>query len=74
MAHPFRAYGTLYLPRTAERRPMDDQSTTLTDEEILSVKDEDAAPETADADGDDTDTTDGETGDTDADDSDSDDA
>jgi len=51
---------------------MDEQRTTLTDDEILSVKDEDLAPETADADGDDTDTTDGDADDADADDSDSD--
>jgi hypothetical protein len=50
---------------------MDDQSTTLTDDEILSVEDEDVAKITADADGDDTDTTDGDADDADADDSDS---
>lgn len=53
---------------------MDEQSTTLTDDEILSVEDEDVAQITADADGDDTDTTDGDSSDADADDSDSDDA
>ena len=53
---------------------MDEQTTTLADDEILSVKDEDFAPVTADADGDDTDTTDGDAGDADTDDSDSDDA
>jgi hypothetical protein len=52
---------------------MDDQSTTLTDDEILSVGDDEFDPATADADGDDTDTTDGDADDADADDSDSDD-
>ena len=53
---------------------MDDPSTTLADDEILSVEDEDLAKITDDADGDDTDTTDGDADDADADDSDSDDA
>jgi hypothetical protein len=53
---------------------MDDQNTTLTDDEILAVEEEDVAKTTADADGDDTDTTDGDADDADADDSDSDDA
>ena len=52
---------------------MDDQSTTLTDDEILSIEDDPLAPATADADGDDTDTTDGDTDDSDTTDSDSDD-
>jgi hypothetical protein len=56
---------------------MDDQSTTdsttLADDEILSVQDEETAPTTGDdADGDDTDTTDGD--DADANDTDADDA
>lgn len=51
---------------------MDEQKTTLTDDEILSVEGEEFAPVTADADGDDTDTTDGDT--TDADDADADDS
>ena len=50
------------------------QATTLADDEILTVQDEDFAPVTADSDGDDTDTTDGDADDADADDSDSDDA
>jgi hypothetical protein len=54
---------------------MDEQSTTLTDDEILRVEDdEDPTRISADADGDDTDTTDGDADDADADDSDSDDA
>jgi hypothetical protein len=53
---------------------MDDPTTTLADDEILSVEDEESAKITADADGDDTDTTDGDADDADADDSDSDDA
>jgi hypothetical protein len=52
---------------------MDDPSTTLTDDEILALDDEEFAQITADADGDDTDTTDGDADDADADDSDSDD-
>jgi hypothetical protein len=52
---------------------MDDQNTTLSDDEIQSVGDEDPAPTGDDADGDDTDTTDGDADDADADDSDSDD-
>jgi hypothetical protein len=48
---------------------MDEQTTTLADDEILSTGDEDFAPVTDDADGDDTDTTDG---DADADDTDAD--
>ena len=52
---------------------MDDESTTLSDDEIMS-DDEDAPASIADdADGDDTDTTDGDADDADADDSDSDD-
>ena len=53
---------------------MDEQSTTLNDDEIRPVGDEERAHATADADGDDTDTTDGDADDSDADDSDSDDA
>ncbi len=53
---------------------MDEQSTTLTDDEILSVEDEEVGQITGDADGDDTDTTDGDSSDADADDSDSDSA
>ena len=52
---------------------MDDETTTLTDDEILSVENEQDASTPADADGDDTDTTDGDADDADADDSDSDD-
>ncbi len=52
---------------------MDDPTTTLTDDEILNVEDEDLAKITDDADGDDTDTTDGDADDADADDSDSED-
>jgi hypothetical protein len=52
---------------------MDDKTTTLSDDEILNVDDEDAEKITDDADGDDTDTTDGDADDADADDSDSDD-
>ncbi len=51
---------------------MDDQTTTLSEDEILTVQDEDFAAVTADSDGDDTDTTDGDADDADADDSDSD--
>ncbi len=51
---------------------MDEQSTTLTDDEILTVEGGEIAQITDDADGDDTDTTDGDSSDTDADDSDSD--
>lgn len=51
---------------------MDEQNKTLKDDEILPVADEELAPATADADGDDTDTTDGDADDSDADDSDSD--
>jgi hypothetical protein len=51
---------------------MDEQSTTLTDGEILDTEDSDFAKITDDADGDDTDTTDGDADDADADDSDSD--
>ncbi len=53
---------------------MDEQRTTLTDDEILSVQDTDPGSVTADADGDDTDTTDGDTTDGDTDDGDTDDA
>lgn len=51
---------------------MTDETTTLTDDEILPVTGEEPAPGTDDADGDDTDTTDGDADDSDADDSDSD--
>jgi hypothetical protein len=51
---------------------MDDERTTLNDDEILPVDDEDLATVTSDADGDDTDTTDGDADDADADDSDTD--
>ena len=51
---------------------MDEQSTTLSDEEITSSEEPDFTPVTADADGDDTDTTDGDSTDADADDTDSD--
>ena len=56
-----------------------DETTTLSDDEILSLEDEEYGAVTADADGDDTDSTDGDaddsdTSDTDAGDSDSDDA
>ena len=51
---------------------MDEPTTTLQDDEIQSNEDEDFAPVTADADGDDTDTTDGDSTDADADDADSD--
>lgn len=46
---------------------MDEQRTTLADDEIEVVGDEDFAPITSDADGDDTDTTDGDSTDSDAD-------
>jgi hypothetical protein len=46
---------------------MDEQRTTLTDEEIRSTGEEEFAPVTLDADGDDTDTTDGDSTDSDAD-------
>ena len=49
------------------------QSTTLGDDEILRVEDDEPGQSTDDADGDDTDTTDGDADDADADDSDSDD-
>ena len=51
---------------------MDEQRTTLAEDEILTVEDEELNPITDDADGDDTDTTDGDSSDADADDSDSD--
>lgn len=51
---------------------MDDESTTLKDDEILGVADDEPGETPADADGDDTDTTDGDADDADADDSDSD--
>lgn len=51
---------------------MDEQRTTLTEDEILSVEDDEVVQTTADADGDDTDTTDGDSSDADTDDSDSD--
>jgi hypothetical protein len=53
---------------------MEDETTTLADDEILSVGNEETPPAPDDADGDDTDTTDGDADDADADDSDSDDA
>jgi hypothetical protein len=53
---------------------MDDQSTTLTDDEIVPVGEETIEPIADDADGDDTDTTDGDGSDGDADDADSDDS
>jgi hypothetical protein len=53
---------------------MDDETTTLTEDEILAVKDDDFAATTADADGDDTDTTDGDADDADTDDADADDS
>ena len=57
---------------------MDDQSTTdgttLADDEILSVQDEEAEPTGDDADGDDTDTTDGDDADSDDTDADADDS
>ena len=52
---------------------MDDEPTTLEDEEMTSTGGDDFAPVTDDADGDDTDTTDGDADDSDADDSDADD-
>jgi hypothetical protein len=52
---------------------MDDESTTLSDDEIGSAGDDPAAPAAADSDGDDTDTTDGDTDDSDSSDSDGDD-
>jgi hypothetical protein len=53
---------------------MDEQTTTLSDDEILPVGDADFDPMTADADGDDTDTTDGDTTDSDESDADADDS
>jgi hypothetical protein len=58
---------------------MEDETTTLTDDEILPVGNEETTPAPDDADGDDTDSTDGDADDsdstdTDAGDSDSDDA
>jgi hypothetical protein len=53
---------------------MDDESTTLDDDEITSTGDGGSKPAADDADGDDTDTTDGDAGDSDADDSDADDS
>ena len=50
---------------------MDEQSSTLSEDEILTVEDDKPLDTTADADGDDTDTTDGDADDADADDSDS---
>lgn len=52
---------------------MDDESTTLSDDEIGSVRDDTALPGADDSDGDDTDTTDGDTDDSDSSDSDGDD-
>lgn len=51
---------------------MDDETTTLTDDEILPVQNEDVTPAPDDADGDDTDTTDGDADDSDSTDGDSD--
>jgi hypothetical protein len=51
---------------------MDDESTTLADDDILSITDEETLPTGDDADGDDTDGTDAD--DADADDTDADDA
>ena len=51
---------------------MDDESTTLKDDEILGLENDDPGQAAGDADGDDTDTTDGDADDADADDSDSD--
>ena len=53
---------------------MDEQSTTLTENEILSVEDDEVGKITDDADGDDTDTTDGDSSDADSSDADSDDS
>jgi hypothetical protein len=53
---------------------VDEQSTTLSDDEILSIGEEAPDPITSDADGDDTDTTDGDTSDSDASDADADDS
>ena len=52
---------------------MDDEKTTLEDEEMTSTAGGDVTPVPGDADGDDTDTTDGDADDSDADDTDSDD-
>jgi hypothetical protein len=52
---------------------MDDEKTTLEDEEMTSTAGGGFAPVTGDADGDDTDTTDGDADDSDADDTDADD-
>jgi hypothetical protein len=56
----------------SKEEPMDEQKTTLAEDEILTVGNEETSPTTDDADGDDTDTTDGDSSDADADDSDSD--
>ena len=53
---------------------MDDEKTTLEDEEMTSTGHGETAPVPDDADGDDADTTDGDADDSDADDSDSDDS
>jgi hypothetical protein len=53
---------------------MDDENTTLDDDEIASTGDSGSTPAADDADGDDTDTTDGDGADGDADDSDADDS
>jgi hypothetical protein len=53
---------------------MDDESTTLADDEITSTGAGESTPAPDDADGDDTDTTDGDGSDGDADDSDADDS
>ena len=52
---------------------MDDENTTLNDDEIESPGDDPVVPAANDADGDDTDTTDGDTDDSDSSDSDGDD-
>ena len=52
---------------------MDDEKTTLEDEEMTSTAGSDVTPVPGDADGDDTDTTDGDADDSDADDTDADD-
>ena len=51
-----------------------DETTTLADEDILAIGDDELAPVTDDADGDDTDTTDGDADDADGSDADADDS
>lgn len=51
---------------------MDEQTTTLADDEIIAVGDDEFELSTADADGDDTDSTDGDADDTDGSDADAD--